>query len=69
MDLLGFLTCRYCYYGGGPVHFLCIFPEASKADGLAIAAGDVKGLLWATWAFLPFVVTACGCQFQKYLRM
>ena len=34
MDLLSLLTCRCCYYGGGPVLFLCIFPEASKADGL-----------------------------------
>jgi len=60
MDLLGLLTCRCCYYGGGPVRFLCIFPEASKADGLPIAPGDVKGLLWATWTFLPLVVTGCG---------
>jgi len=35
------------------VLFLCIFPEASKADGLPISPGDVKGLLWATWTFLP----------------
>jgi hypothetical protein len=60
MDLWGLLTCRRCYYGGDPVLFLCIFPEASKADGLPIAPGDVKGLLLATWTFLPLVVTGCG---------
>ncbi len=39
MDLLGFLTCRCCHDGGGPVLFLRILPEASKPYGLPIAVG------------------------------